>query len=62
MQNWYFVFVSAEGMEGESQLSLDWTELICISIDKNCFAWPSLIHNLHCKTAQEGNNERQKSN
>ena len=54
MQNWYFGFVFAEGVEEESQLSLDWTELICISIDKNCFAWPSLIHNLHCKTAPGG--------
>lgn len=61
VQNWYFVFVFTEEIEGESQLSLDWTELICISIDKNCFAWPLLIHNLHCKTAPEGNNERLKS-
>lgn len=61
VQNWYFVFIFAEGIEEESQLSLYWTELICISIDKNCFAWPLLMHNLHWKTAPEGNNERLKS-
>jgi hypothetical protein len=40
-----FVFVFAKGMEGESQLNPDWTEFICISIDKNYFALLSLIYN-----------------